>query len=474
MDLGAAVLYNPSAMDTSLLRRFLPRAKALLADKPRLVVACSGGPDSQALLDMLARLRRPLGLERLWAVGVDHQLRSAAPSELQHAAALAHRHDVPFVQLTVNVSRRGNRMQAARRARYRALRQYAHAHGAVGIALGHTADDQLETIVHHLCRGCALSGARGMLPTRGLLLRPLLHITRADIETYLTTHNIAYAQDPTNQDPGFTRTRIRTAVAPILRGINPQAALHMAQFAERAQQDDRLLMAQAAQRLRRAEAAFPHPMRPLSMAAIAAAPQPLATRMLALWLQQTGPVQVDSALLDSLWSARHADRGKWTRRNLLVIGDRGFYWRVTAEPHPWGQGSVGLPIPGNKLIPGWNGSVTAQLTPHNPDKMHLLGDMPGVAVAFDADRLHFHLGLRLWRSSDKLRPFGLDGTMKVGDLFTNTKIPQPLRATWPLVTHGENVLWVVGLRRGSDAPVTSETRRVVTLNFQGALPWSAC
>lgn len=446
---------------------------AHLPTDARVVVACSGGPDSQALLDILARRRQALGIAALFAVGIDHRLRPEAPRELDLAEQLAGRHAVAFTRLAIAVTRRGNVMQNARRARYRALRGFADARGAHAIAVGHTADDQLETIIHHLCRGCGLTGARGMLAVRGLLVRPLLQVTRKQVLAHLEHHAIAFATDPTNADRRYLRPRIRATVAPALHTINRRAAEHVAQFAERAQEDDAFLYRLAKRRLIRAGAMHRHPGLPLRMAAVAAAPRPVAMRMLALWLRQHGVAQVDSGLLEALWQARRATHCACIRSNMHVIANRGYFWWA-GQPHPWRDAGVGLPIPGKIAIPGWNGGLAAAVGPGGLEKLQQSRNKPSVAVAFDADRLHFGVGLRLWRSSDKLRPFGLDGTMKVGDLFTNTKIPQPLRATWPLVTHGESVLWVVGLRRGSDAPVTSETRRVVSLKFQGALPWSAC
>ncbi len=454
-------------------QRLLPALRALFPPQARVVVACSGGPDSQTLLDMLARARTTLAMDALFAVGIDHGLRPAAQQEIQHAERLAQHHHVAFTRIAVAVSQRGNIMQNARRARYRALRNFAREHAANFIAVGHTADDQLETIVHHLCRGCGLTGASGMRATRGFLVRPLLHLTRAQIVAYLTHHAVTYAVDPTNADRRYVRPRLRASVAPALRTINARAAEHIAQFAERAQQDDAFLYQLAKRRLARTGSQHVHPGLPLRMAAIRAAPRPLAMRMLALWLGQHGVHQVDGGLLEALWQSRHALHRVITRRGFHVVASRDFFW-WGEQAHPWHGENIGLPIPGNIDIPGWNGALASSVGPGGLEKLQQSRDKPSVAVAFDADRLHFDLGLRLWRSSDKLRPFGLDGTMKVGDLFTNTKIPQPLRATWPLVTHGESVLWVVGLRRGSDAPVTSETRRVVSLKFQGALPWSAC
>ncbi|MEL6547445.1 MAG: tRNA lysidine(34) synthetase TilS, partial [Myxococcota bacterium] len=89
-------------------------------------------------------------------------------------------------------------------------------------------------------------------------------------------------------------------------------------------------------------------------------------------------------------------------------------------------------------------------------------------VAFDAEALHFPLLVRSWAHGDVIRCFGMKGRAKVGDLFTNAKIPRPLRRAWPVVTHGEEIVWVMGLRRSDFAPVTSETRTVRVLELDAA------
>jgi tRNA(Ile)-lysidine synthetase-like protein len=93
-------------------------------------------------------------------------------------------------------------------------------------------------------------------------------------------------------------------------------------------------------------------------------------------------------------------------------------------------------------------------------------------VAFDWDSLHLGMRVRSWTAGDRFEPFGLDGHTKIGDLFTDKKIPRALRAIWPLVVHGDEVLWVVGLRRGSGAPVRVGSQRILLLTVEGmALQW---
>ena len=91
---------------------------------------------------------------------------------------------------------------------------------------------------------------------------------------------------------------------------------------------------------------------------------------------------------------------------------------------------------------------------------------------FDQDHLHLDLVVRAWQPGDKFKPFGLEGTTTIGDLFTNLKVARPLRLQWPVVTAGEEVIWVAGLRRSAVAPITHATKDVIQLECRQSSVWS--
>ncbi|HEY8076100.1 MAG TPA: tRNA lysidine(34) synthetase TilS [Labilithrix sp.] len=210
--------------------------EAELARGSVVLVAVSGGPDSMALLDVLATLAPKRGVG-VFAHGVDHGLRREAAAELDRAEALAHELDVPFGRTRVDVARGGNVQARAREARYEALAAAARACRASAIATAHHADDRAETVLLRLLRG---AGARGLavLPARAPLVkgvdlvRPLLRARRADILTHLDRHAIPFATDPSNADPRYVRTRVRREVLPLLESLDPQIVRHLADLAD--------------------------------------------------------------------------------------------------------------------------------------------------------------------------------------------------------------------------------------------------
>lgn len=177
----------------------------------RLAVAVSGGGDSMALLHLLARAVEP---SQLCAATVDHGLRSGSAQEAAQVAAFCAQVGIGHTTLRwTGWDGQGNLQDQARRARYRLLTDWAKAQGASALAVGHTADDQAETVLMRLTRGAGVNGLSAMqtrIARDGLtLLRPLLGIRRADLRSYLSRHSVVWIDDPSNDDTKFTRIRLR-------------------------------------------------------------------------------------------------------------------------------------------------------------------------------------------------------------------------------------------------------------------------
>ncbi len=182
----------------------------------RLGVAVSGGSDSTALLHLLASIAREMQIT-LFAATIDHGLRPESAAEAASVAVLAQSWGIPHQTLKWrDWDGSGNLQDQARRARYRLLVEWADDLGLEAIALGHTADDQAETVLMRLARSAGVSGLSGMAAERAeggvSLLRPMLSITRARLRDYLTAQGINWIDDPSNQDPRFDRIKARDAL----------------------------------------------------------------------------------------------------------------------------------------------------------------------------------------------------------------------------------------------------------------------
>jgi tRNA(Ile)-lysidine synthase len=199
------------------------REETSLQAGDRVLVAVSGGGDSIALLHVLGRLAPRLGFE-LYAHGVDHGLRPAAAAELELGARLARELNVPFACSQLQLEPGGNLQARAREARYAALDAAADACGARWVATAHHADDRAETVLLRLLRGARLQ-ALGVLPAESeRRLRPFIRSPKSAITKHLERHAASFANDPSNRDPRYLRTRIREELLPLLENLAPGAA----------------------------------------------------------------------------------------------------------------------------------------------------------------------------------------------------------------------------------------------------------
>jgi tRNA(Ile)-lysidine synthase len=296
-----------------------------LEDLPGLVLAVSGGPDSTALLLLAARwVKRLKHAPKLIAVTIDHGLRPEAAREAAIVKRLARRLGVPHRTLHWRGRKPRNGLQeAARQARYELLAQIATRARFAHILTAHTLDDQAETVLFRLARGSGLFGLTGMahaapLPLRGVreifLVRPLLHIPKARLIATLAAERIAYAEDPSNRDPRFTRARLRTLMPALAReGLDARGLARLAVRLRRAESTIQV----AVQAARSALAPQPWPQHgPIAFAtaAFAGLPAEVGLRLLGAAVAHTGnegPVEL--AKLESLYEALRQARSRLRR-----------------------------------------------------------------------------------------------------------------------------------------------------------------
>ena len=219
------------------VRREITRAvdrECVICRGEGVVVACSGGVDSLTLLDALVRLAPPRGW-RLVVAHVDHQLRPDSWADGDVVERVAAERGHACERLRVAVARDGSLQDAARRARYGALEELADRYGCSAIALGHTADDQAETVLMRALAGATPRALAAMRPRRGRLARPLLRLWRAATVAYCDATGLPAIDDPSNRDPQFLRTRVRRELIPALEAYFPGARRRLVALARHQQ-----------------------------------------------------------------------------------------------------------------------------------------------------------------------------------------------------------------------------------------------
>lgn len=405
--------------DDPISRAVIERAVAASFERQagRILVAVSGGVDSLALLVAAAGVAG----DRTGVASLDHGLRAEAATEVERVRELARSLGLAFHTESLHLRPGPGLESRARAARYAALERIAREHGYGAIATAHTADDQAETLLMRLARGSALRGAGAIRTDAPRLLRPLLGVRRTDTAAVVAGAGLVPAQDPTNADPRFFRTRIRHQVLPALReAAGPSVVERLARFARSAAEDEELLARQAAQALERVRDGAG-----LDAVGVRALPWPIRARVLRAWLEALGHPVSDRLLREV---AGAIDRGGRTGLpGRAVLSTEGSWVRVlprtapgtTPEARELGDGAP-VEFGGFRV---W------------------LGPGPGVPAGAGAPPLV----VRARKAGDRV---GREGgpTRRVQDVLVDASIPVESRAGWPLVADARGrVLWVVGL-----------------------------
>jgi tRNA(Ile)-lysidine synthase len=290
--------------------------RALIPVGGQVVCACSGGPDSAALLACLARLAPELRFGVI-AASVDHGLRAEAAEDVRIAAAQAERMGVTFHALRIRVAAGPSLQARARDQRYAALTELARALGASRIAVGHTQDDQAETVLARVLRGAGVTGLGAIRPLRADgVVRPLIDCRRTDAHLFARACFDCVASDRSNHDQRFGRVRIRSHVVPSLEAEDPALIRHLAQLADDAR-DCMQVVDQLADQLFRQAAPDTET---LEFSAIAAQPAALRKAVLRRFVERGAGVSVGRAELTQLDRITLRGRGEvWLTAGYSVL-----------------------------------------------------------------------------------------------------------------------------------------------------------
>jgi len=471
----------PSTLFSRRLERRVLRfisARGIVRPGEKALVAVSGGPDSTALLVLASRLAPALGW-RLVVAHFDHGLRGPAEAAADEAfvRSLAEALGLPVVSGRGDVRRSARRNKlsledAARRLRYRFLARAARAAGATAVLLGHTRDDQAETVLLHILRGTGLDGLAGMRPrspwpvsTGPDAVRPLLGVARWETERYCRELGLAPRQDATNEMLFAYRNRIRHEIMPRLRQINPQAAVALARMADAVALDAAHLGAEADaawRRLAQRQAgAILLPAKGLRELDPAIRARVLRRAFEAL---SKGPGGIGSAHVQALLAVLDKGRGRVSLPCAITasVTAQGLTLRKGAEGGARGLAETVLAVPGVTQVGPWR--VEAAFVPR-PNDVRSAG---AFEAYMDASALVPPLTVRSRRPGDRLRPLGLGGEKKVQDILVDDRVPAEERDGVPLLCDAKGVVWVVGHRLDQRAAVTTATERVVRVVFHAS------
>ena len=415
----------------------------------RVAVAVSGGPDSLCLLHILDGLAAEYGVQ-LSVAHFNHKLRGAESDRDEHfAAGIAAGLGLPFHRAEGDVAAaKDNLEQAARRARRDFFSQLmtTEAHGVDCIALGHTRDDQAETVLFRMLRGSGLAGLAGVYPVTGDgYIRPLIDVTRAEVAEFLRSRGIAWREDASNLDPRFARNRIRHRLLPQLCAEwNPRVRESLAHLADLAHEEERWWSAHmddlAARFLERHGEGVE-----FQLGAPARLPLAVKRRFLRRAISEAkGDLRgLEFEHIETVLQLMERPEGHGRLRlpgGLEVR--RSCDWLRIAPARPLREfPPVALRLPGTYATgDGTEVCFEVQSGP-SAERRGPANDATLKAAELSLCRLPATLELRGWKPGDQYRPEGQIYGRKVKEMFQQAGVPSWRRPYWPIVGSGPMIVW---------------------------------
>ncbi len=472
-----------SLLDIDTIQTVLSEQCGLTHDRP-IIVGVSGGPDSLCLMSILHKSRY-----RLIVAHFNHKLRPDADADANVVEQTSARLNLASVIESGDVrafadARKLSIEEAARIMRYRFLMEQAHRFNAQAVAVGHTADDQVETVLMHFLRGAGLAGLKGMNHRTIIhmfdpeipIVRPLLDVWREETVVYCAANGFRPRHDPSNASLDFFRNRLRHLLIPTLESYNPRFREVVWRTSRSLAGDHEILTDVLDDAWRtcvvQATADF------IAFDSIALNKQRLGLQrhLIRRAIEHLRPEDLDIGF-STLERTTHfiADSQQRARLNLPgdvhLLREGGVIYVVAGDAtlpiERWPQmpdvgDTISLKIPGSVTLSGgwrlscerWNiASLAMEQAKSNDDPFQVWLDATGISDALE---------LRVRQDGDRFEPLGMDGhEMKISDFFINVKLPQRARDRWPLLCMGEKVVWVPGYRPAHPFRLTDSTRQAL-------------
>ncbi|HEX7474430.1 MAG TPA: tRNA lysidine(34) synthetase TilS [Dehalococcoidales bacterium] len=473
------------ALEQNVLE-FIRRQRLIQAGQ-NVLVAVSGGPDSVCLLHILQALQNELQIT-LHVAHMDHGLRGAeAEADAQCVAGLATRLNLPATieKRDVAAYQTAHRLspeEAAREVRYAFLTEVAAKIGADVVAVGHTQNDQIETVLLHIIRGTGTRGLRGLRPLQALrfpdlsltIIRPLLEVDRASTEEYCKVHKLAPRQDSSNLALVPLRNRVRLELLPLLKTYNPEVSESLLRIARLAGAELDFLDIEAHKAWQTAVSRQGQTLmfdKRLFISLAPAIQRELLRRAFSDLLGTLKDIEDRhiEELLDSL--SKPAGRTVSLPGGLIFTVDYNVY-RMGFDPEeqvplPEIKADYDISVPGLTIIPGWQIEATIKTADEFMAAVESrdLRENDGFTDSFDYAATGDRIMVRARRRGDWFQPLGMDQPKKVGRFMLDARIPRTWRPRIPVFCIPQQIIWLAGWRLDERVKVTHSTQTILCLKM---------
>ncbi|AKL97109.1 tRNA(Ile)-lysidine synthase TilS [Clostridium aceticum] len=442
----------------------------------KIIVAVSGGPDSIALLHILHHLREEFEVQ-IYAAHLNHNFRGIeAQMDAQYVENFCEELKILSFIKSMDVPKYAKEQglsaeEAGRVLRYEFFEEIAEGVGATKIAVAHNQNDQAETVLMRLLRGTGIQGLTAIHHERGKIVRPLLNVSRKEIESYCLEHQLSPRIDETNLEPIYHRNKIRLELIPYLEEhYNPNIIEGLAKTAEILKKDNEFMEEAARAAYEQVMLGEVQGCLELSVEGINKLHASLQSRIFRLASEnlvgkkESLEYKHIQSIIDLM------QKNETGKKILLPMGilvktsynkiifttkteeEANFYYNLLEKDH--------------LRIEEIKGEILTQVV--------MREDMKGISrdkyiKCFDYDKVKEGLNVRNRREGDRFWPLGLTGSKKLKDFFIDYKIDRDKRNEIPLVCDGEEIMWVVGYRISEKYKVTEETSSVLMVEYKKVL-----
>lgn len=433
-----------------LVRAYIEKYQLLTENRP-VLVGVSGGADSIALLTILVEL----GYSCIAAHCNFHLRGEESLRDERFTKEYVEKLQIPFVKIDFETEQYAaeNHLSiemAARELRYRWFEEQRVHWGAQAIAVAHHRDDNVETLLMNLIRGTGIRGLSGIQPKNGFVVRPMLAVSREEIQNWFAKRNLSYVTDSTNLSDAYTRNFIRLRILPLLEEVNPSVKKAIARTSEHLAATEAIYL-QVIEEARKE--VFDSENR-LSIAALMKYPAPNA--VLYELLKVYG---FSRSVVEDIYSSLTKESGKvFFSSSFRLIKDRDYLLFSPLVKEEIQEYIL------NGDEKEWIGPIELSFESVVITTDFQIRKEKNIAY-FDADKLTFPLTLRKWQEGDWFIPFGMKGRKKLSDYFSDRKFSRlEKEQTW-LLCSGDTIIWIVGERSDNRFCLDKMTKRALVVNF---------
>ncbi len=449
------------------------RKYGLIEYGDNVLIGVSGGPDSMALFYVLMEICKEFPFS-IYIAHVNHGVRGVEADEDEaFVKEEATKHNIPYYSRTIDMDGYARKHKissedAGRMLRYGFFREIISTLGSGKIAVAHNKNDQAETLLMRFMRGTGIDGLKGMEYINGDIIRPLLDVSRIEIEDYIKKNNIETRLDKTNLEPIYSRNKIRLELIPYIEeNFNPNIVDTLWRTSNTAYIDSSFLQEYSHNKYKEVVKLESSDKVVLNRLKFLDVHEAIRFRIVRHCFENLpgglrGITQTHISDVVELFNKGDTGKSIDLANNIVArISYEDLILKVRKDKEKVNY-SYSLPIGGHTYFKDLNSTIETRILPIEKVQFNL---KERFIKYFDYDKIVSALYIRNRLPGDMFNPFGMNGTKKLKDFFIDEKIPISLRNNVPMLVDNDNIIWIIGIRTSDRYKVTTNTKKVLMVRY---------